>query len=412
MALSPTAGGMRLNVSASDGHLGRASTLPVGSPRASSKRPASFADANFFEDRDSIRVSEEYTSRSHSKLPGASPSPRMGSKRPTHPQVDAMALMNVDAGPSAEALAAARAHLAGVLQQVEWLHKRIEQEKDSVIGAADRDRQTIEGLRREIRHLQVDLQHAHKKTDQLSAEKQELLQVQARLEGELRTTRDALETSKQRLRHRSTDVQQLARQLINADMTPVVPVSPRLESLPDLPEEEPSSQQQASRTGQTGPQSSTGDPDPSWTTAQDGLPMQSSWLTASSDEVALRNPMLQAVTELSIAKAQKPTSKAQALAAVKAAQMELLRERRKREKLERNLQKDHAHLLQLVAVTRQQREEIRLLEGYAEEATRGNAAMDSGAADLAAASPSDTPSAKGEGGVERRRSAPTRLPPV
>jgi len=335
------------------------------------------------------------------------PSPRRGSKH-KHSQADSLTLLALEsnvagAGPSAEALSAARSHLGQVVQQIEWLHMRIDQEKDSAIGVADRDRQTIDGLRREVRHLQVDLQHSNKQSEQLVAEKQELLQVQVRLETELRAAREALEASKQQLRHRSTDVHQLARQLVNADMTPVVPVSPRVEATSEELGHD-SHDSAATRNGD-----SLGEEPKGQQRSQGQLPPQ-------GDDASLRNPMLQAVTELSSAKAQMPSSKAQALAAVKAAQAEAQWERKKREKLEKLLQKDHSRLLKLVAVTQQQREEIRLLEssvqGVDDHGHGGEHVESRGAvSEVAFANPSEAASTKG-GATERHQSAPTKLPPV
>mmetsp|Transcript_41950 Transcript_41950/g.96272 ORF Transcript_41950/g.96272 Transcript_41950/m.96272 type:complete len:432 (+) Transcript_41950:63-1358(+) len=410
---SPPMGG-RLSVrSTSEANLqiqmGRTTSLMT--PRSSLKQPHSFADSNFFVDREAskepppmYRANSKFGHSGSFHGGAVPPSPRRGSKH-RQSQADSLTLFALDvnvagAGPSAEALSAARSHLGQVVQQIEWLHRRIDQEKDSAIGVADRDRQTIDGLRREVRHLQVDLQHANKQSEQLIAEKHELLQVQVRLEAELRSARDALEASKQQLRHRSTDVQQLARQLVNADMTPAVLVSPRVDASNeelaqdsqesaaarnvDAPSEEPKSQQRSQ------------------------LPPQGS----SSDDASLRNPMLQAVAELSSTKAQMPSSKAQALAAVKAAQAEVQWERKKREKLERQLQKDHSRLLKLVAVTQQQREEIRLLEssvqGVDDHGLGGEQVEPRGAvSDSAFADPPEPASA-----TERHHSAPTKLPPV
>mmetsp|Transcript_89310 Transcript_89310/g.168266 ORF Transcript_89310/g.168266 Transcript_89310/m.168266 type:complete len:421 (+) Transcript_89310:94-1356(+) len=325
--------------------------------------------------------------------------------------------MNMDAEGlnDAHALAAARAQIAAVAEELATLQEQFGavQSKGDAIAAVELDRYNINKvsntdgdlsaqqqeriirLERAVRHLQVDFDGAKARAERLTYEKEELLGAQAQLEADLRRSRQSLEDMGRRLRHREMDLQQLT------GKPPELVVEAEDESFRN----EPSANQNAA--------------------------------------AALVSPALRAVAES--ARPLNNLSKSQAIAALKATQAELKDERKRRERLERRIQKDRERLERLMSVAERQRDEIRSLQkGYSSEAMVQDSVYNSlaqtsplhagphhalldgevspGESPIAVASrPSGTPpfgnrvghsGATSPSAITRQQSCPTRLPSV
>lgn len=239
-------------------------------------------------------------------------------------------------GPhSAHALAAARAHLAAVAEELATLQEHFgtvqcASEED---GSADLDDyvaklnsregdpntlqlERIVRLERTVRHLQVDFDCAKSRAERLAYEKEELLAAQARLEADLRVARHTLEETKRRLQHREMDLQHLTGRQVETMLEADLPASP-------------------SQAGE-------------------------STAANAAANGGLTSPVLRSVAES--ARPMMSLSRPQAIAALKAAQGELRDERKRRERLERRITKDKERLERLMSVAERQRDEIRSLQ--------------------------------------------------
>merc|ERR1719507_2120731 len=95
-----------------------------------------------------------------------------------------------------EGLAAARLHLAAVAQELNALQQPFVAGAPGHAGTSGFDVKAVGKL---VRHLEVDRDEARARADRLSEERHELLEAQARLEGELRATRRSLEEARRQL---------------------------------------------------------------------------------------------------------------------------------------------------------------------------------------------------------------------
>lgn len=234
----------------------------------------------------------------------------------------------------AHALAMARAHLAAVSEELAMLSEQFgaAQSEGEAVAAVELDRYNINKvsnkdgdfsvqqqerimrLERAVRHLQVDFDGAKARAERLTYEKEELLGAHARLEADLRFSRQSLVDARRRLQHREMDLQQLtgkpAQMVVEADDEPF----------------------------QNGP---SVDPNAAG---------------------ALKSPAMHAIAES--ARPLNTLSRSQAIAALKASQAELKEERKRRERLERRIQKDRERLERLMSVAERQRDEIRSLQKH------------------------------------------------
>uniref|UniRef100_A0A7R9ZWM4 Uncharacterized protein n=1 Tax=Pyrodinium bahamense TaxID=73915 RepID=A0A7R9ZWM4_9DINO len=117
-----------------------------------------------------------------------------------------------------QALVAAREHLASVSEELACIQRQFDEECAGVAppglgaGTAARAGDSLDAraLEVQLRHLEVDRDEANMRAARLAREKEELLAVQAQLEAELRATRQTLDETRRRLRHRELDLQQYA----------------------------------------------------------------------------------------------------------------------------------------------------------------------------------------------------------
>lgn len=296
---------------------------------------------------------------------------------------------------STQALAAARAHLEGVAQELAMIQNqfghvpapapRVEIEEVAQAPAVPTEAEirmqikqgTIE-LEREKRHLEVDLDCANQRADRLATEKEELLAAQARLEGDLRQARKIIEEFHLQQQHRDMDLRKAG-----------------------------------------GPEA---------VALVVGSPMD----RAESPERAAPAPLGQVADAAGLAPRPAITlSKQQAVAALRAAQAELRDERKRRDRTDRKMLKDKERMERLVAVAEAQQNEIRTLRmrcGQSEASAQeyggrlNQAAQHSSALQMSLQGPrpisrgSNTSDSGGAGGsgpsMFRQQSAPTFLPKV
>lgn len=286
----------------------------------------------------------------------------------------------------AEALAAARAHLTAVAEELAIIQNHFgseaqaekaereaayQAERDAGARLLQEKQDALLQSAKDKRHVEVDLQCANARADRLATEKEELLAAQARMEAELRAARKTIEDLRLQLQHRDMDL-----------------------GKPVLGEPDASQSSDAAVAG-------SGDTDKP-------APVP---LKEIADQAGLApRPAVQ-------------LSKQQAVAALRAAQGELREERKRRERLERRVQKDKERLERLVAVAEAQQKDNRMLqmrchqsEASAQEAAgrfQETATNESGA--VGTAPPFGGRMANngnGSPGLVRQQSAPTRLPNV
>jgi hypothetical protein len=218
------------------------------------------------------------------------------------------------------ALSAARAHLAAVAEELATIQSqfsdgRIPARPESSSHQGAMANQAQQDLERSLRHMQVDLEQANARADRLVQEKEELLNAQARLEADLRAARQSLETMSLRVRHLEVDHRK--QQGVASE-----PISGGEEFISYVAKEEK------------------------------GLDSE------KPPPVSLR-----AATEPILAPRPAMTlSKQQAVAALRAVQVELIQERKRRAYLEQRVQKDQERLERVVAVAEAQQKENRALQ--------------------------------------------------
>lgn len=216
------------------------------------------------------------------------------------------------ASHGAQALNTARAHLAAVAQELATIQNQFDQslqqsavveEEEEVKRPSQTDIliQANQELEKEKRHLEVELSCAEAKATRLSSEKEALLAAEARLEADLRAVRKNLEDVMLYHQHTAMDSKKVG-QDPDAIQAPV-------------------------------PAQVAGDKNPS----------------ALQEAAALMKPG-------------NMMSKQQAIAALRATRTDLLEERKRREKLEKRVQKDKERLERLVAVAESQQTEIKMLQ--------------------------------------------------
>jgi hypothetical protein len=299
-------------------------------------------------------------------------------------------------GPSdfeaTKALAEARIQIAAVAEELATIQSQF---GDGRLLGSDSASQSPDGampnesyqqLEKVVRHLQVDLECASERAEQLAAEKEELLHAQARTEADLRLAQKSLEEMHLRLQH--------------TEMS-------RGREPPAFPSNTPKEFESESR----------------------GMSVPSP---------------LQEAAKLSLAS--KPAlalSKQQAAAMLRAAQVELREERKCRDRLERRIKKDKERLERLVAVAETQMKENMVLQkrcaqseehaqecsSHLQQALEHSRALemelegfrrDSWDMDIGGKRPTQPPlgsrgNSRGNsssGSMSRQQSAPTRLPNV
>lgn len=226
-----------------------------------------------------------------------------------------MADLEVAPGPEGEGtlegLAAARSHLAAVAQELAALQQPF------VAGSENGfDFRAVGKL---VRHLEVDRDEARARADRLNEERATLLEAQARLEAELRTTRKDLGEARRQLQHRDLDLRMQA----GADgVAPVI---------------EPPS---------TSPPS-----------------FEAEALCALCSQALCGTGMGRKVTSMS-----KPQLKASFLTM----QAELEEERKRRDKIQKAFRKERRRLEGLVALVEKQRDELQALRSVEEALPLGD----------------------------------------
>mmetsp|Transcript_84777 Transcript_84777/g.133930 ORF Transcript_84777/g.133930 Transcript_84777/m.133930 type:complete len:347 (-) Transcript_84777:36-1076(-) len=217
------------------------------------------------------------------------------------------------------ALSAARAHLAAVAEELATIQShfsdgRIPARSESSSHQGAMANQAQQDLERSFRHMQVDLEQANARADRLAQEKEELLNAQARLEADLRAARQSLETMRLRVQHLEVDQRKQG-----------------VASEPMLGGEEFISYVAKEEKG-----------------LDSEKPPPVSLRAATEPMLAPRPAMT--------------LSKQQAVAALRAVQVELMQECKRRARLEQRVQKDQERLERVVAVAEAQQKENRALQ--------------------------------------------------
>jgi len=279
--------------------------------------------------------------------------------------------------PSQEALAAARAHLAAVAEELASIQEAFVDGSASERGGSEVANQ-FRSLKQNAKHLEVDRDRAVAKAKRLEDEREELLAALARLEAELRSARKEVEDVKRRLRHREMDLQQATGRVVE----------------------------------EAGPLEGTCQAPPP------GLASPTLQREASEAQQVVATNRRQPVG---------PPTKAQALTALRECQAELQHERKSRDRTERRSRKDRERLERVLAVAERQRREIDALREVATTAPAadpgaalppppfgggggggGRRALGGGGGGCGDSSPAGS----SRGSISRQQSAPTRLPSV
>jgi hypothetical protein len=218
----------------------------------------------------------------------------------------------------AQALAVARAHLAAVAEELASI------QEIAYRGPLEDERVDAEGWEQErqelllkIRHLEVDKEGANERADKLAQEKEELLAAQARMEAEVRTSRKNLEEAHLRIQHHEVDLRKRGGAGVDSLLSLKLPAKGAADDSMDKPSPAP--------------------------------------LKEVADQAGL---------------APRPAillSKQQAVATLRAAQVELREERKRRERLERRVQKDKERLDRFVYVAEGMQDENRQLKQRCQE---------------------------------------------
>lgn len=215
---------------------------------------------------------------------------------------------------SAEALAMVREHLSSVREELDFMQRRWDEHMDEQrrleegMDVSDGD---VSSLHRKLRHTQMDRDAAVEKAEKLAAERQEGQAAQARLEASLRETRKKLDEARRQAKHKDLQLSELSgRPLLEDDASAPTP-----------------------------PDSARGD--------------------SADDELVAAS-----ISAAAPAKAVKPATKEQALHSLKATQVQLKQERKRREGVEMQAAKDQERLQRLVAVAEKQRTENEALRKH------------------------------------------------
>lgn len=286
------------------------------------------------------------------------------------------------------ALNAARAHLVAVAQEISWIQENFSRANAVMMSPGnDAMTKTLKSLERDLKHLQVDRDCANARAQRLASEKDELVRAHARLEADLRATRQVLDETRRRLSHREMDLQLL-------------------------------------RGGAA--TNNVGEP-AKWEAGDEHLELQESPVNESgephsppSEDDQLASPVMNSLAHqlagLSAVKPRAAMSKKQALAVLRATQLELVQEKKRRERLEKRLQKDHDRLQRLVALARRQREDIKTIQSSKEApAEQTRRAPNEGAAQRTAEPatrkgplpPPPSPGAPGADGIRSMPASPS-----
>jgi len=226
-----------------------------------------------------------------------------------------------------QALSVARTHLAAVAEELATMQSQFDKSfsDPAVAAAADarereaREReaffiQSKQELERDKRHLRVDLQGANARADRVAQEKEELMAAKSRLEDDLRGVRKLLEET--RIHQQHSDMDRKLGDDADADSF--------LGPLPD------------------------------------SLLGMSSEKLSPDDRQKLKGVVFEQAG--SAPKPANDMSKQQAIVALRTARTDVLEERKRRERLERRVQKDKERLERVASLAEAQQVEIRSLE--------------------------------------------------
>lgn len=117
------------------------------------------------------------------------------------------------------ALLAAQAQIRGMNNEMAWLAQQLDEnanEVDMEMGGTDMSQvgetpspEEMRGIVQDMRHLQLDLEFSNRKVESLEEEKRELLQVQSRLQAQVRALQQRTEESEQKLQHQELDMRSM-----------------------------------------------------------------------------------------------------------------------------------------------------------------------------------------------------------
>eukprot|EP00747_Dinoflagellata_sp_TGD_P072584 gnl/TRDRNA2_/TRDRNA2_157538_c1_seq1.p1 gnl/TRDRNA2_/TRDRNA2_157538_c1~~gnl/TRDRNA2_/TRDRNA2_157538_c1_seq1.p1 ORF type:complete len:344 (+),score=59.51 gnl/TRDRNA2_/TRDRNA2_157538_c1_seq1:53-1033(+) len=221
-----------------------------------------------------------------------------------------------------EVVAVVREHVAAVQAELAWFQRSFEESRAS--GESPQLRQDLQELLCTRDELEVSRNTAVARAETLASEKQSLLEIQARLESELRSQRQRLEEVRRYLRHKEIHLQEIT------GRTPIA-----------IPYAEPSSMSSA---------------DPGLGDDADmlgcGVPTFDDSMLASSEL-----HLVATLGDMSIGK----QSRSQAIKALRTCQKELYSEQKLKERLEKRILKDREQLQKLMEISERRREEIREL---------------------------------------------------
>eukprot|EP00746_Dinoflagellata_sp_MGD_P167618 gnl/MRDRNA2_/MRDRNA2_98398_c0_seq1.p1 gnl/MRDRNA2_/MRDRNA2_98398_c0~~gnl/MRDRNA2_/MRDRNA2_98398_c0_seq1.p1 ORF type:complete len:590 (+),score=125.49 gnl/MRDRNA2_/MRDRNA2_98398_c0_seq1:107-1876(+) len=210
------------------------------------------------------------------------------------------------------ALLAAQAQIRGMNNEMAWLAQQLDEnapEVDMEMGGTGMSQvgetpspEEMRGIVQDMRHLQLDLDFSHRKVESLEEEKRELLQVQTRLQNQVRALQQRTEESEQKLQHQELDM----RSMVTSDSLSAGP----------------------SQLLSAGPSILEGDP-----STLEGVP-----------------------------RGLEKMSRAQAISALQLLHHELDKERKAREKAERRAQKCLERLHRLMGTVERQRDDMSIME--------------------------------------------------
>jgi len=117
------------------------------------------------------------------------------------------------------ALMAAQAQIRGMNSEMAWLAQQLDENAPEMEmemaatgmsqGEAGPSPEEMRGIIQDMRHLQLDLDFCQRKVETLEAEKRELLQVQSRLQAQVRVLQQRTEESEQKLQHQELDMRSM-----------------------------------------------------------------------------------------------------------------------------------------------------------------------------------------------------------
>lgn len=207
-----------------------------------------------------------------------------------------------------DALLNAQAQIRGMNSEMAWLANQLEETAPEMeMANMPEDAPSPEEMRsivQDMRHLQLDLDFSNKKVEALQVEKQELLQIQNRLQAKIRTLEQRFEETEQKLQHQELDMRSMVA---------------------------------ASESLSAGP---------------------SQLLSAGPSQILEADPS----TLEGVPRGLEKMSRAQAIAALQLLHHEMAQERKAREKAERRAQKCLERLHRLMGTVERQRDDMSIME--------------------------------------------------